>query len=105
MRDPLKLMRQAHNCISLRGSFLKAVWPCRSWNDSCACGRLRRRSRMIPVLAHNWWAVVLRGLGAILFGLFTLAAPGRTLAVLVLLFGVYALADGIATIASALRGR
>ncbi|HEY7204174.1 MAG TPA: HdeD family acid-resistance protein [Methylomirabilota bacterium] len=50
---------------------------------------------MLATLARNWWAVVLRGVCAILFGLAAFAWPGITLAVLILLYGAYALADGV----------
>ena len=42
---------------------------------------------------------------AILFGLLTLVVPGLTLAALVLLFGAYALVDGIFNIVAAIRRR
>jgi len=50
---------------------------------------------MLHSLAKNWWALALRGLVAVLFVLLTFLLPGITLATLVLLFGAYALADGI----------
>src|SRR4026207_803475 len=50
---------------------------------------------MLATLARHWWAVVLRGVCAILFGLAAFAWPGITLAVLILLWGAYALADGV----------
>jgi len=56
------------------------------------------------VLARNWWVVMLRGLVAILFGIATFVAPGISLLVLVLMFGGYALADGVLALASAIRG-
>jgi uncharacterized membrane protein HdeD (DUF308 family) len=49
---------------------------------------------MLHTLARNWWALALRGLAAVLFGLLTFFVPGITLVTLVLLFGVYALMDG-----------
>jgi len=55
------------------------------------------------VLAHNWWSLVLRGVIAILLGLVTFAWPGITLGALVLLFGAYALIDGILSIIGAVR--
>jgi uncharacterized membrane protein HdeD (DUF308 family) len=47
------------------------------------------------LLARNWWSLVLRGVVAIIFGILTFAWPGITLAALVLLFGAYALVDGV----------
>jgi uncharacterized membrane protein HdeD (DUF308 family) len=43
----------------------------------------------------HWWNFVLRGLFAILFGLLALFWPGMTLIALVILYGIYALADGV----------
>jgi uncharacterized membrane protein HdeD (DUF308 family) len=50
---------------------------------------------MLHTLARNWWALALRGLVAVLFGLLTFFVPAITLVTLVLLFGVYALIDGL----------
>ncbi len=50
---------------------------------------------MSMVLVRNWWALALRGLIAIIFGLLAIFSPGTTLAALVVLFGAYALVDGI----------
>lgn len=56
-------------------------------------------------LSRNWWMFTLRGLAAILFGIGTLFFPGVSLMTLVLLFGAYALVNGIfAIIAGARRG-
>lgn len=53
----------------------------------------------MEILSRNWGWVVLRGIVAILFGVLTAFQPGITLAALVLMFGAYALVDGIAMIA------
>jgi uncharacterized membrane protein HdeD (DUF308 family) len=50
---------------------------------------------MFELLIRKWWAVALRGLTALLFGLATLARPDVTLATLVLLYGIFAITDGI----------
>ena len=58
---------------------------------------------MSAALARNWWAVALRGVFAILFGIIALFMPGVTLAALVLLFSAYMLVDGIFAIVAAVR--
>src|SRR5436305_388602 len=55
-------------------------------------------------LASNWWTLTIRGIVAILFGIFTFFWPVITLTVLALLFGAYALVDGIFAIVAAIRG-
>ena len=47
---------------------------------------------MLSALAANWWAFLLRGIAAVLFGL---AVYFSTPFVLIVLFGAYALVDGI----------
>jgi uncharacterized membrane protein HdeD (DUF308 family) len=56
-------------------------------------------------LSDNWWAVALRGLAALIFGVLTLMSPGISLAALVLLFSVFAIADGVLAIIAASRHR
>src|SRR5215831_3391467 len=45
-------------------------------------------------LARNWWAVLLRGVIAVLFGIAAFVLPGALLGSLVLVFGIYAIVDG-----------
>lgn len=54
-------------------------------------------------LVGEWWAVAFRGVIAIGFGLVALVWPGPTVAALALLFGVYALADGLFAAGAAFR--
>jgi uncharacterized membrane protein HdeD (DUF308 family) len=56
-------------------------------------------------LVHHWWVWAVRGLAAVLFGLTAFAWPGITLAVLIWLFGAYALVGGVFTLVSALKQR
>jgi uncharacterized membrane protein HdeD (DUF308 family) len=56
------------------------------------------------LFAGRWWALVLRGIIAIAFGILAFAWPQVTLGTLVLLFGWYALVDGIFSLISALGG-
>jgi uncharacterized membrane protein HdeD (DUF308 family) len=57
----------------------------------------------VNTLTRNWWVVLLRGLAGIAFGIITFVAPAISLAVLVLLWGAYAFADGVLALVSAIR--
>ena len=46
-------------------------------------------------LAENWWLLLLRGIAAIAFGVLAFTWPGLTLLTLTLMWGFYAIADGI----------
>lgn len=54
-------------------------------------------------LARSWWALGLRGLAALVFGVLAILVPGAAVAVLVILFGAYALVDGIFALVAAFR--
>jgi uncharacterized membrane protein HdeD (DUF308 family) len=60
---------------------------------------------MLNLLSRNWWAVLLRGICAVIFGLAAFTWPGITLAVLILFFGAYVLVDGIFAVASSFGRR
>ena len=55
-------------------------------------------------LAKNWWALALRGVAAIVFGVLAFAWPGITIMSLVILYGAYALVDGVFSIFAAIGG-
>ena len=57
----------------------------------------------LSAFAANWRVLALRGLAALLFGLVILFWPGVVLAVLALLFGIYAVVDGAILLVPALR--
>ena len=61
--------------------------------------------QLASILRRGWWLLVLRGVAAIAFGVLTWIRPAISLAALVLLFGVYALADGLLGLWMALSGR
>ena len=50
---------------------------------------------MVEHLGSKWWTLVLRGIAAVIFGFLAFVWPGLTYIVLVLLFGAYALVDGV----------
>lgn len=49
---------------------------------------------LLGELRRHWWVVVLRGLAAVLFGVIALVWVDKTLVVLAIIFGFYALVDG-----------
>jgi uncharacterized membrane protein HdeD (DUF308 family) len=59
---------------------------------------------MVHALARNWWLILLRGIAAVIFGLLTFGWPGVTLVTLVLLYGAFALADGVLALIAAIMG-
>jgi uncharacterized membrane protein HdeD (DUF308 family) len=58
---------------------------------------------LTTVLVRNWWALALRGVLAVLFGVVAFVLPGVTLAILIALFGVYALVDGFLSIVAGVK--
>jgi uncharacterized membrane protein HdeD (DUF308 family) len=59
-----------------------------------------------PRLITNWWALAIRGIAGILFGIAAFLVPGITLVALVYLFAAYAFVDGLFSIAAGIkRGR
>jgi uncharacterized membrane protein HdeD (DUF308 family) len=49
----------------------------------------------------SWWAIVLRGLLAVVFGIIVLASPNLGVAVLILMFAAYAAVDGVVALVTA----
>lgn len=56
-------------------------------------------------LRDEWGWIALRGVCALIFGLLALVLPGATLAVLVILWGCYALMDGVLALVAGVRMR
>lgn len=55
------------------------------------------------IVVRNWWALALRGVAAILFGVIAFIVPGLTLAGLIYLFAAYMLVDGVFAIVAGVR--
>ena len=60
---------------------------------------------LLADLAENWWLLLLRGIAAIAFGVLTFFWPGLTLLVLIFLWGIYAIADGILALWAAIASK
>lgn len=52
-----------------------------------------------------WWAVLIRGIFAVIFGIVALAWPAVTVWALVIVFGAYAIVDGLSAIYRAISAR
>jgi uncharacterized membrane protein HdeD (DUF308 family) len=52
----------------------------------------------METVAGRWWMFLIRGIAGVLFGLLTFRSPGASLLALVLLFGAFALVDGVFTL-------
>ncbi len=55
-------------------------------------------------IANLWWAVALRGVGAVVLGTLALLWPAMTLLVLVFLFAAYCVVDAVFSMVLAVRG-
>jgi len=61
--------------------------------------------QVLEQMHKEWGWIALRGLCALILGLLALVLPGATLAVLVLLWGAYALVDGVLALVTGVRIR
>ena|SRR5829696_959915 len=62
-----------------------------------------QQPRMLATVSGRWGSLAVRGIAAVLFGLAALIWPGLTLAVLIILYGAYALIDGVFAVVAGLR--
>lgn len=52
-----------------------------------------------------WWVILIRGIFAVALGLIALFSPQSTLAAFVLIFGIYAIIDGVTAVVMAIGSR
>jgi uncharacterized membrane protein HdeD (DUF308 family) len=57
------------------------------------------------LLSRYWWLLLIRGVLAVLFGVAAFAWPGMTLAMLILIFAMFAFSDGVLEVVHALSHR
>lgn len=93
-------------------------FPLYGWSAPLSCSTLRKSllavyamnvhvmpsEMMLHALERNWWLLLIRGLLAIAFGLLAVLWPAITLLALVLLYGAFALADGVVALFAAIKG-
>ena len=63
------------------------------------------QKRLSTVLTRGWRRLLLRGVAAIAFGIVTWMWPGLSLATLMVAFALYAIADGVLGVWTAISGR
>lgn len=73
-------------------------------NDSAHPRGLGQGALILHGLAKNWWALLLRGIASIVFGVLAFAWPGITILSLVILYGAYALVDGVFALYAGISG-
>ncbi len=65
--------------------------------------KIERQDALSEVLADSWWAVGLRGVLGIAFGLICLLVPPAAILTFVLFFAAYMLVDGVFALASGIK--
>lgn len=62
-------------------------------------------NQLYSAVGRVWWLILLRGIVAVLLGLISLFSPNSTLVAFVIIFGIYAVIDGVAAIYMAITSR
>ena len=60
---------------------------------------------ILQSIAKSWWLYALRGVAAIMFGILAFTRPWATILALVLVFGIYAVIDGVLAVIAAFQMR
>lgn len=58
---------------------------------------------LLGELSRNWWVLVVRGVAAVIFGVLALVWPAASLIALAIIFGAFALVDGVVLAFTAFR--
>ena len=58
---------------------------------------------MVQIIARNWWAWLIRGIAAVIFGILAWLWPGLTWVTIAIFFGAYAFVDGIFAIVATVK--
>src|SRR4029450_4942847 len=66
---------------------------------------VRKETIMLETLSRHWWAVALRGVAAILFGVLALVWPGITALALLWVIALWAMVTGVFDIVAAVQLR
>jgi uncharacterized membrane protein HdeD (DUF308 family) len=91
--------RMAHALLPTAGSGISKGRPL----QRRAMAFMSQMTGDVETWVQNWWAVVLRGVVGVVFGLTVFMWPGISLAALVLIYGAYAFVDGVFAVVGALR--
>jgi uncharacterized membrane protein HdeD (DUF308 family) len=60
---------------------------------------------MLKMVTGKWWVLLVRGIAAILFGLAAMVWPGLTIGALIIMFGAFAIVDGVGALFAAFAHR
>ena len=60
---------------------------------------------MLEFQARSWWVYIVRGVLALIFGLYAWFMPGMAMRVLLMFFGIFVLLEGIFSIVGSIAGR
>jgi uncharacterized membrane protein HdeD (DUF308 family) len=60
---------------------------------------------MLKMMTGKWWVLLVRGIAAILFGLAAMVWPGLTIGALIIMFGAFAIVDGVGALFAAFAHR
>ena len=60
---------------------------------------------MLELFARNWWIYIIRGVLALIFGMYAWFMPGIAMKILLMFFGIFVLIEGIFAIVGSIAGR